>query len=865
MNMESSSSLSSSLSCNTKKRKNAAVGAHVKAKRLKTEQEGDEALQSGRLSCSPRVSVPLDCLQQPITLNELTELLHYAALGKTGGIKQPSWCRLRHQRKVKGLNVVIVEGLTQSHFYKHYLSLRHLRTKYTTRVTFTPSCNNVASGIFSSELPTVDCVYFSKPENDMHNALKGHPVIAKFGTQRRGLTAYVLTQEEMIKKHYPVKGMPGFEEFVSTDSVDCVTDSSPLYGLDCEMCLTEKGNELTRVSVVDSDGNCVLDHLVKPKNRILNYLTRFSGVTAAMLRPITTTLRDVQEKLRKLLPGDAVLVGHSINNDLMALKLIHQHVIDTSLLYRREFGQRFKLKVLAETVLKRQIQTEEEKGHNPTEDAVAALELAQYFIKTGPRQVVELHLEQLWGYTIEEEESSDCKLAPTPSLRFADVLQLLGRSVAFFGKRSDVALNLSNQRWYSSDKEMLESFKRQTKHPFLSVVQFSSFSDHLKRRFPHRERLHRSVRQFFQTCIVLLHLVWMYSSLCVFILQVCADLRDMCVVFAGPFPAGFSEREVRRLFRCCGPVGRIKMLNTSVRVHAEVEFELLEGATLALKTLNGLNVQGQHMKVALFLLFCCFCSHFPFHVQTFPDSCTSISYFQVQRPVNESLLDLDLTLDTLTDDILNTSHLYAVKLKPSVAECIKISAEVNGHTLDRKCSGVSPVNGLPAAKTDQLQLTDTRSKLSEETVTETFGRFGTVERVILPAKPGKHTRHACIKFQSSEGKHAALSSSKDLRQENYLICQSLTPPHLPSWVAMATPVTTIGGDGEAAEDENKTNMGHSSQDLEMDHMMQKLDRRLGKLFRSLPDGTLSAVVLLGHTSVNGHLPGLCLMEVKQGS
>uniref|UniRef100_A0A3Q1FIA1 RNA exonuclease 5 n=1 Tax=Acanthochromis polyacanthus TaxID=80966 RepID=A0A3Q1FIA1_9TELE len=806
MNMESSSSLSSSLSCNTKKRKNAAVGAHVKAKRLKTEQEGDEALQSGRLSRSPRVSVPLDCLQQPITLNELTELLHYAALGKTGGIKQPSWCRLRHQRKVKGLNVVIVEGLTQSHFYKHYLSLRHLRTKYTTRVTFTPSCNNVASGIFSSELPTVDCVYFSKPENDMHNALKGHPVIAKFGTQRRGLTAYVLTQEEMIKKHYPVKGMPGFEEFVSTDSVDCVTDSSPLYGLDCEMCLTEKGNELTRVSVVDSDGNCVLDHLVKPKNRILNYLTRFSGVTAAMLRPITTTLRDVQEKLRKLLPGDAVLVGHSINNDLMALKLIHQHVIDTSLLYRREFGQRFKLKVLAETVLKRQIQTEEEKGHNPTEDAVAALELAQYFIKTGPRQVVELHLEELWGYTIEEEESSDCKLAPTPSLRFADVLQLLSRSVAFFGKRSDVALNLSNQRWYSSDKEMLESFKRQTKHPFLSVVQFSSFSDHLKRRFPHRERLHRSV---------------------------CADLRDMCVVFAGPFPAGFSEREVRRLFRCCGPVGRIKMLNTSVRVHAEVEFELLEGATLALKTLNGLNVQGQHMKV--------------------------------QRPVNESLLDLDLTLDTLTEDILNTSRLYAVKLKPSVAECIKISAEVNGHTLDRKCSGVSPVNGLPAAKTDQLQLTDTRSKLSEETVTETFGRFGTVERVILPAKPGKHTRHACIKFQSSEGKHAALSSSKDLRQENYLICQSLTPPHLPSWVAMATPVTTIGGDGEAAEDENKTNMGHSSQDLEMDRMMQKLDRRLGKLFRSLPDGTLSAVVLLGHTSVNGHLPGLCLMEVKQGS
>lgn len=37
-------------------------------------------------------------------------------------------------------------------------------------------------------------------------ALKIHPVICRFGTERRGLTAYVLTQEEMIKRHYPVKG-----------------------------------------------------------------------------------------------------------------------------------------------------------------------------------------------------------------------------------------------------------------------------------------------------------------------------------------------------------------------------------------------------------------------------------------------------------------------------------------------------------------------------------------------------------------------------------------------------------------------------------------------------------------------------------
>ncbi|XP_026158473.1 RNA exonuclease 5 [Mastacembelus armatus] len=793
--------------CSTKKRKSIAPTEHEKDKRLKTELEGEEVVEA-RPPRSPRISVLLKQHQQPITLKELTELLHYAALGKTAGIKQPSWCRLHHQKKVKGVNVVLVEGLTQNQFYKHYLTMRHLRTNYSTRVTFTPSSNNVASAIFSSEVPISDSTSLSQTHeenNELYKALRSHPVITKFGTRRRGLTAYVLTKDEMIQRHYPVKGMPGFEEFVCTDSADCVTDSSPLYGIDCEMCLTEKGYELARVSLVDSDGKCVLDDLVKPPNRILNYLTVFSGITAAMLQPVTTTLRDVQAKLKALLPMDAVLVGHSLNNDLMALKLIHQHVIDTSLLYRREFGQRFKLKVLAETVLERQIQTEEKTGHNPVEDATAALELAQYFIKMGPRQVVEHHLEDLWGYLI-VEESTDCASAPTSSHRFADILHSLRRSVAFLGKRSDISLDLAHQQWYSSDKEMLDSFTRQTKRPFLSVLHFSSCSDQMKRYVPHQEQQHQ---------------------------RVCRNLRDMCVVFAGPLPAGFSERDVKRLFRCCGPVRKIRMLNSTVRVHAELEFEVLEGAMLALQTLNGLNIQGQSIKV--------------------------------QRPVCDSLLDLDLTLDALKGDVLNTNHLYVVKLNPSKAECLKIAAKVNGHVFDAKDSGVASVktaSGLsPPAELNgkQLQLT-TKSELSEETFREMFSDFGTVERIILPARPGRHTRrHAYIKFESSEGHRAALSSSEELWKEDYLICPSLTPLHLSSWVAMATPVTTVDAEQEDGE---RNHMHSTPQDREIELMIKKVDRHLGKLFRSLPAGTLSVVVLLGQTSACGHHHGLCFLEVK---
>lgn len=84
--MDSSSAVAA---CNRNKRKNATPTSHEKAKRLNTVQEGEETLECGHLSGSPRISVRLDRLQQPITLNELTELLHYAALGKTGGIRQP--------------------------------------------------------------------------------------------------------------------------------------------------------------------------------------------------------------------------------------------------------------------------------------------------------------------------------------------------------------------------------------------------------------------------------------------------------------------------------------------------------------------------------------------------------------------------------------------------------------------------------------------------------------------------------------------------------------------------------------------------------------------------------------------------------
>lgn len=40
-------------------------------------------------------------------------------------------------------------------------------------------------------------------------------------------------------------------------------------------CLTSKGRELTRIALVTEGGGCVLDELVKPDNKVLDYLTRY--------------------------------------------------------------------------------------------------------------------------------------------------------------------------------------------------------------------------------------------------------------------------------------------------------------------------------------------------------------------------------------------------------------------------------------------------------------------------------------------------------------------------------------------------------------------------------------------------------------
>lgn len=128
-----------------------------------------------------------------------------------------------------------------------------------------------------------------------------------------------------------------------------------VYALDCEMCYTTKGLELTRVTIVDTDCKTVYESLVKPLNPIIDYNTRFSGITKEQMDKTSTSILQIQANILHLCNSKTILVGHSLESDLKALKIIHKSVIDTSVLFPHKMGLPHKraLKVLASEYLKK--------------------------------------------------------------------------------------------------------------------------------------------------------------------------------------------------------------------------------------------------------------------------------------------------------------------------------------------------------------------------------------------------------------------------------------------------------------------------------------------------------------------------------
>lgn len=94
-------------------------------------------------------------------------------------------------------------------------------------------------------------------------------------------TSLLLSLVQMIREDYPVpfvdkSNAHDLSEYVfSKEKYEPVTNSSPLYSIDCEMCYNVDGDmEIVWLAIVDEKLDCVYESFVKPRKKITNYLTQ---------------------------------------------------------------------------------------------------------------------------------------------------------------------------------------------------------------------------------------------------------------------------------------------------------------------------------------------------------------------------------------------------------------------------------------------------------------------------------------------------------------------------------------------------------------------------------------------------------------
>lgn len=168
-------------------------------------------------------------------------------------------------------------------------------------------------------------------------------------------------------------------------TTDTFNEQLKVFALDCEMCYTRHGMELTRITVVDDNEKVIYDTFVQPQGDIIDYNTQFSGVTPEAMAQTNVTIEDVQNDLGKLFTVDSIILGHGLDGDFIALKLVHCKVVDTSVVFPHKKGLPYKrkLKTLMFDHLKKVIQEggTVDVGHDSSEDAIACLLLMKWKIK----------------------------------------------------------------------------------------------------------------------------------------------------------------------------------------------------------------------------------------------------------------------------------------------------------------------------------------------------------------------------------------------------------------------------------------------------------------------------------------------------
>lgn len=176
--------------------------------------------------------------------------------------------------------------------------------------------------------------------------------------------------------------LPGEGDFVAFDAefVSVQEEVAALSDSGVKVTIQEPRHVIARISVLDCKTRSILldDHVV-PREPVVDYLTRFSGIVEKDLDPKLSnhhliSTRAAYLKLRLLIERGCIFVGHGLKQDFWTANLVipPSQVVDTVEIYHKPAQRYISLRFLTNFILKRDMQQD---IHDSVEDATAAFEL----------------------------------------------------------------------------------------------------------------------------------------------------------------------------------------------------------------------------------------------------------------------------------------------------------------------------------------------------------------------------------------------------------------------------------------------------------------------------------------------------------
>lgn len=149
-------------------------------------------------------------------------------------------------------------------------------------------------------------------------------------------------------------------------------------------------SELVQLCAVDFlTGEVLIDKYVVPTCEVVDWRTRYSDVTESLLEQKKAEGQTLngwrEEELWMYVDEDTILVGHALNNDLEALRMVHTRVVDSAILTKKAVScycyRTWKLKALCQELLGKEIQNDAAARHDCLEDTFAARDVVLFCIQ----------------------------------------------------------------------------------------------------------------------------------------------------------------------------------------------------------------------------------------------------------------------------------------------------------------------------------------------------------------------------------------------------------------------------------------------------------------------------------------------------